>query len=128
MNSMSRTNSTNICYSGTKSNKTGNYTRKTFLTSMNKNFKNPCSVYIKSLKCKSCKKLIKMNDREVKNQVNAKLKNKTYKLKNSMGEKLNNQTNKCIRCKYKNNKECNLNNYISFSGASIGKCETLHTI
>ncbi len=114
-------NTNKICYSGIKSNKTGNYTKKTFLASMNKNFKQACSVHLKSLKCKSCKKLIEMNGKQVKNQINAKLRNKTFKF-STMEKELNKQQIICNRCRSKKNKECNLNNYISYSGASLGKC------
>ena len=58
-------NKTNICYTGIGSVKTGNHTKKQFLKAMNRNFKKKCSVYIKSLKCKSCKKSIEMNSKEV---------------------------------------------------------------
>jgi hypothetical protein len=64
-------NKNNICYTGIGSLKTGNHTQKQYLGIMNKNFKKECSIYIKSLKCKSCKKSIKM--------INARLK-KTYKM------------------------------------------------
>ena len=47
----------NICYTGIGSVKTGNHTKKQFLELMNRNLKKNCSVYIKSLKCKSCKKV-----------------------------------------------------------------------
>jgi len=42
-------NTNNICYTGIGSVKTGNYTKKQYLEVMNKNFKNKCSVYMKSL-------------------------------------------------------------------------------
>ena len=88
----------NICYTGIGSVKTGNHTKKQFLELMNRNLKKNCSVYIKSLKCKSCKKSIEMNSKEV------------------------NQISKCKRCKNNKTKKCNLKNYILFSGAEFGKC------
>lgn len=112
-----------ICYTGVGSVKTGNHTQKQYLEVMNKNFKKKCSVYIKSLKCTSCKKSIKMNSQELKKQINAKLKNKTYKMTINTEKKLLKQISKCKRCKNNKTKKCNLNNYILFSGAEFGKCE-----
>ena len=39
-------------------------------------------------------------------------------------KKLLTQINKCKRCKNNKTKKCDLNNYILFSGAELGKCET----
>ena len=72
---------------------------------MNKNFKKECSVYIKSLKCNSCKKSLKMNSKEMMKQINAQKTNKTYKISKKTATK------------------CNLKNYLLFSGAELGKCE-----
>ena len=112
-------NTNNICYTGIASVKSGNHTQKKYLEVMNKNFKKKCSVYIKSLKCKSCKKSIEMT----KNQIKAQLKNKTYKMSNKKEKILISQVNKCKRCKNNHTKKCNLNNYILFSGAELGKCK-----
>ncbi len=111
-----------VCYTGFNSVKTGNYTKKNYLEAMNKNFKKECSVYMKSLKCKSCKKSIEMNNKEVKKQINAQLKNKTYKMTNNTEKKLLKQLSKCKKCKNNKTKKCNLNNYLLFSGAELGKC------
>ena len=113
----------NICYTGIGSVKTGNHTKKQYLEVMNKNFKKECSVYIKSLKCKSCKKSKEMNTKQVKKQIQAQLKNKTYKMSNKTETKLMKQLSKCKRCKNNKTKKCNLKKYILFSGAEIGKCE-----
>ena len=115
-------NNNNICYTGIGSVKTGNHTKKQFLKVMNRNLKKNCSVYIKSLKCKSCKKSIEMNSKEGKKQINAQLKNKTYKMSSKKEKELLNQINKCKRCKNNKTKKCNLKNYILFSGAEFGKC------
>ena len=112
----------NICYTGTGSVKTGNYTKKQYLEAMNKNFKKKCSVHMKSLQCKSCKKSIEMNTKEVKKQINTQLKNKTYKMSKKIENKILKQMSKCKRCKNNKTKKCNLNNYILFSGAEFGKC------
>ena len=64
-------NADNICYTGIGSLKSGNHTKKQYLEIMDKNFKKKCSIYIKSLKCKSCKKSMEMNTKEVKKQIKA---------------------------------------------------------
>lgn len=109
-------NKNNICYTGMDSLKTGNHTQKQYLAVMNKNFKKECPIYIKSLKCKSCKKLIKMT--------NAKLK-KNHTKKSKKEDNFLKQMDKCNRCKNKKTKKCNLKNYILYSGAEFGKCEDL---
>jgi hypothetical protein len=114
-----------ICYTGIGARKSGNHTKKQFLNVMDKNFKDECSQYIKSLKCKSCKKYNRINNVVIKKTVKAQKKNKTYKMSNKTGEKLVNQMllcGKCKRNKTKNTKKCDLKNYISFSGAEMGKC------
>jgi hypothetical protein len=112
-----------ICYTGLHSVKTGNYTKKAFLETMNKNFKKECSIYIKSLKCKSCKKSKEMNSKEARKQINAIKQNKTYKMTNKTEQNILKQMNKCKICKNNKTKKCNLNNYILYSGADLGKCE-----
>ena len=64
-----------------------------------------------------------MNSAEVKKQVNAKLKNKIYTRSTKTENKLIKQLNKCKRCKNRNTKRCNINEYMLFSGAELGKCE-----
>jgi hypothetical protein len=63
-----------------------------------------------------------MNSKEIKKHINAQLKNKTYKMTDNTEKKLLKQISKCKRCKNKNTKKCNFNNYMSFSGAELGKC------
>jgi hypothetical protein len=65
---------------------------------------------------------MEMNTKEVKKQIKAQLKNKTYKLSTKTEKKLLKQMSKCKRCKNKNTKKCDFNNYIIFSGAELGKC------
>jgi flagella basal body P-ring formation protein FlgA len=112
-----------ICYTGIGSVKTGNHTRKKFVEVMNKNFKKECSVHIKSLKCKSCKKSKEMNSKEINKQLNAHLKNKTYKMTKNTENKIVKQMNQCKKCKNNKTKKCNFDNYILFSGAELGECE-----
>lgn len=112
-----------ICYTGLGSVKTGNHTQKQFLKVMNKNSKKECSVYIKSLKCKSCKNSGDIIDKHIKRVHAPRSKNKTYKMTNKREQKLIKQLSKCKRCKNNKTKKCNLKNYLLFSGATLGKCE-----
>ncbi len=116
----------NICYTGVYSRKSGKYTRKTYLALMNKHFKKQCAVHKKSLKCNSCKKSKEMFTKETMKHFKKQLKDKTYKVKWSKKteEKLVKQMNKCKTCKNKNLKKCDFNDYILFSGAELGKCQT----
>ena len=121
-------NKNNICYTGEGAVKTGNHTQKQYLEAMNKNVKKKCSVYIKSLKCKSCKKSREMINKDINKQLKAQLKNKTYKLTKKTEEKQLKQMGKCDRCKNKKTKKCNLKNYMLYSGAEFGKCEDLANV
>jgi hypothetical protein len=114
-------NTDNICYTGIGSIKSGNHTQKQFLKIMNKNSKKECSIYNKSIKCKSCKKFIKMN---IKNKIKMyQIKNKPYNTTNKTERKLLKNINKCNNCKKNNTKKCDLQKYISFSGAKLGMCK-----
>ncbi len=115
----------NICYTGIHSVKSGNYTKKNYLKTMNKHFKKECSVYIKSLKCNACKKSKKMSAIEVKKALKAFQKKKTYKLTKNREQQIVKQMDKCTKCRNKNTKKCTFKNYISYSGAELGKCEDL---
>lgn len=99
-----------ICYTGIGSKKDGNHTKKQFLKIMKK-YKKDCSVYRKSLKCKSCKKYSET--------YKTKNKNKTYKINKNNPENL---FMSCSRCKNKNLQKCNVEDYLLFSGAQKGKC------
>ena len=70
-------NTDNICYTGVGSIKSGNHTKKQFLNIMNKNSKKECSIYNKSLKCKSCKKLCD-KENQIKNKDKIKDKQANY--------------------------------------------------
>lgn len=120
--SNTRANPSHICYTGIGSVKSGNHTKKQYLAIMNKQYRRECAAYIKSFKCKSCKKSQDMNTREVVKQLNAKLNHKTYKLGNKTEQKIVKQMDTCRKCKNNNTKRCNTNNYIKFSGANLGKC------
>ena len=117
-----------ICYTGIGARKSGNHTKKQYLDVMNKNFKRDCATHIKSLKCKSCKKLktlyrgilkthLKTLEKNKKNK-----KNKTYKMTKKTRRKLRNATNNCIKCSNKNLKQCDVDNYILYTGAVKGAC------
>lgn len=114
--------SDNICYTGIGARKR-NHTRKEFMQLMKKNFRKQCAVSMKRLKCKSCKKSTAMNTKEGKKQVRAIRNNKPYKLTAKKEQELVKQINKCDRCTKKNTRRCNFKNYLSFSGAELGKCK-----
>ena len=105
----------NIFYTGIGSSKSGKYTEKEFLKIMNKEFKQKCAMYKKSLKCKSCKKIIEINNKEAKKF----LKNRTHKMSSKIEKKLVKLMDNCDRCEKKNTKKCNLDDYIVYSGAEI---------
>jgi hypothetical protein len=113
----------NIFYTGIGSKKSGNHTKKEYLEVMDKNFKKECSVHIKSLKCKSCKKSIKMNTKEIKKQLKSQSKNKTYKMSNKTEQKIVKQMIECKKCKNNKTKKCNFKKYILFSGAELKMCK-----
>ena len=112
----------NICYTGNGSLKSGNHTKKQYLDVMDKLYREKCAIHNKSLKCKSCQTSSKMNTKEVKKQIKAQQNNKTYKMSKKIENQLLKQMEKCKRCKTKNTKKCNFNNYLRFSGAELGKC------
>jgi len=108
-----------ICYTGIGSRNSGNHTRKQFMSIANKSFKQECSEYKKSSKCKSCRKkrqLIKANKGLPNYKDNSK-KEKKYMKKYLMLNDL------CLKCENKNTKKCNFKDYIKYSGANIGKCK-----
>ena len=89
---------------------------------MKKIYRQKCAIYVKSLKCKSCQASLKMNTQEVKKQIKAQLKNKTYKMSGKTEDQLLKLMKQCKQCKTKNTKKCNLKNYTQFSGADLGQC------
>ena len=120
---MNNSEDNKICYTGIGSRKSGNHTEKQYLAVMDKNFEKECSQYVKSLKCKSCKKSKKMNTEIAKKGLKAHLKNKTYKMSKKTEEKLVKQIFKCVKCKKNKTQKCDVKKYIEFSGANQGKCE-----
>jgi hypothetical protein len=64
-----------------------------------------------------------MNTKEVRKQINAQLKNKTYKMSDTTEKKILAVMGQCKQCRNKNTKPCNLKNYLLFSGAELGKCK-----
>ena len=103
----------NIFYTDIGARKSGNHTQKQYLQVMDKHFKKDCSVYTKSLKCKSCKKLNKMWKTH--------LKNKTHTMTTKKQKKFATQMNACIKCKKNKTKKCDFYEYIEFSGAEPEK-------
>jgi hypothetical protein len=111
-----------ICYTGIGSRKSGNHSKKQYLNIMNKHFKEDCSKYTHALKCKSCKKYKEMATRNAKKQMKVQLAKKTYKMSKKTEEKLAKQMKKCLLCRNKKTRKCDLKKYIEFSGAVLGKC------
>jgi hypothetical protein len=111
----------NIFYTGVGARKSGNHTKKQYLQVMDKHFKKDCSVYTKSLKCKSCEKSIKMSTKEIKKQLKAHFKNKTYKMTTKTEKKIVKQMDLCKKCKNNKTKKCDFDEYIDFSGAEPEK-------
>jgi len=119
----------NIFYTGIGSSKSGKYTEKQFLKIMNKEFKQKCAMYKKSLKCKSCKKSFEINNKEIKKFLKKYKKNKTrktsskiekvFKMSSKIEKEYLKQLDNCHRCKKKNTTKCNLDDYIVYSGAEI---------
>ena len=106
-----------FCYDGIGALKSGTHTRKQLLNVMNKNFKQRCPEYIKSLRCKSCKQHTLIWKR-----INKKSKkNPDYVLSPKLEKKTDSIYEQCKRCK-KTSKKCNLKQYLLFSGANVGKC------
>lgn len=99
----------NVRYTGIGARKSGNHTKKQYLQVMDKHFKKDCSYHVKSLKCKSCKKLSKI--------WKTLLKNKTNKMTTKTEKKFRKQTDLCMKCRKKNTKKCNFDEYVEFSGA-----------
>lgn len=123
-----------IYYTGIGAKKSGIHTEKEFLDIMNKNFKEACISYYNSKKCKECrdykKKAAKMfgdllKPKSSKSRKTSKT-NKTKTIKNNrkkfddVVKKLEKLKNKCTECQKKMNRgECNLKEYIEYSGAEV---------
>lgn len=105
-----------IYYTGVGANKSGYHTKEEFMNIMKKS-KKACSTYTKSLKCKPCKKSKKNFKKVVKGVLSAKKKNEKYKMSPKLKTKLKKDFEECRICKTTDLKECNLNNYIKYSGA-----------
>jgi hypothetical protein len=86
---------------------------------MNNTCKKECAISSKSLKCKPCKKVIKMNSKELKKQIKQLKLKKPYKMSIKTENKILKQTKKCRTCKHKNIKKCNLKQYMVYSGAEM---------
>ena len=97
-----------ICYTGVGSRKNGQHSEKQFLSAM-KQYKKECAVFIKSLTCKACKKI--KNSNVHKNLYNRLKMLPLYE--------------KCRKCKNKTRKQCNVKEYIDFSGALVGNCKNV---
>ena len=108
-----------ICYTGYGALPSGNHTQKQYMKVMNRHFSKECPTYNKSLTCDPCNQL-----KEIDKKLMKKLqKNDDYKLTMNERKKIMKVTKKCWQCKNKGTKKCNLQDYLSFSGAYTGKCK-----
>jgi len=105
-----------IYYTGVGAKKSGYHTEKEFMKVMKKS-KKACSTYTKSLKCKPCKKSQNNFRKVIKGVLSAKKKNKKYKMSQKLKTDLKKDLEDCRICKTTDVKECDLNDYIKFSGA-----------
>lgn len=119
-----------ICYSGVGARKNGDHTTKQFLNIMNKKSKIPwknkystkrlCSEYMKSLKCKSCKKRKQI----FKYWKRSRKKNSGYSPSIRSQKKEELLLKKCMKCQKNSKIICDLNDFIKYSGALKGKCKS----
>jgi len=114
-----------ICYTGIGARKSGKHTKKQYLDVMNKNFTRSCATYTKTLKCKSCKKMRSMISGLLKKSIKASKKKKTYKMSKKSSSKLRNTAYNCKKCQNNKPKQCDLDDYILFSGAVKGECDKM---
>ena len=115
--SNSNSKSKKLCYTGCVRTKKY-HTKKEFLALMNKTNKKLCSRMIIGRKqCSSCKKY----RREWRTYVKKSKKNPYFRMSNEakVHEKNQDKLEKdCRKCKNKIKKECSLNEYMEYSGAS----------
>lgn len=110
-----------ICYTGRGTTKTKkNHTKKEFLKIMNKNFKKSCIEFIHSNKCKECIRKKKIIKKHIKYS-NSKNKKKYSKKKEKeiLEILINPYCDKIKEIKT----SCDLDEYLLFSGAVLGKCK-----
>lgn len=108
-----------VCYTGIGSKKNGNYTSKSFLDLMEKEFDKECSRFMQSKKCKPCKKMKAMTKKYLKKIKSRKTTNKDL---DKYEKQLDKTILKCEKCKNKSTIKCLLQNYMEYSGAKYGKC------
>lgn len=118
-----------ILYTGLGAKKSGYHTEKEFLDIMNKIFREACIDYHNSKKCKECREYKKRTQKMFRSLFkNTKKSNNSKTIKNNrkkfddVTRKLKKFKNKCTKCQRKLNRgECNLKEYIEYSGAEISK-------
>jgi len=108
-----------IYYTGIGSKKTGKHSVKEFLDIMNKNFNIECTEFLPELDYKPCREYAEMNSMPIFDK-------NTNKLKTNTSKKYKKLFKQCV--KYKKNtkkRKCNLEEYISFSGAEKKRNQSL---
>jgi len=109
-----------VCYTGVGALETGNHTTAEFLNVMDTHFGKECPRYVKGLKCKSCKRLKQLFNKEAKALKLAQGKEVVMSKKHQREEKK--QSRLCNKCR-NTTRKCNLKSYLKFSGAIKGKCK-----
>lgn len=116
-----------IYYTGIGAKKSGKHTVEEFLDIMNENFNIECSEFLSDLDYKPCREYNEMhkNAEAYYDTINNKL---TYKV-NSNNKKYKKLSKKCMKYKKTQKKRnCNLEEYIKFSGAEKRKSGTVRTM
>lgn len=106
-------------YNGFNARKTKRHTRKQILALMNENgAEYECDLHLKELNCKSCKKASQAEARLWK-RVAGKSSKEFSRIYNNPKSEIRRTTLKlkCLRCKSKSNKKCNIDEAIRHFGA-----------
>ena len=111
-----------ICYTGKGALKKKNHTRREYMGVMKKHFRGKCKEHIQAKKCKPCVQSKELNTKEAKKQIDAFKKKKKYKMNKRTEKKIVNLMKKCRACKTRRRKDCDLEEYLEYSGAFKGKC------
>ena len=112
-------NTKKICNTGVGARSSGKHTPKQFLKAMQsrKDFVDECPTFTESLSCDSCKKRNELWSKNYVKQQIAEKQKKEYKMSDSMNRRIKRYQQKCETCSKKRKKECNLEEYVVFTGA-----------
>jgi len=110
-----------VCYDGIGALESGNHTTQEFLKVMDKTSGKDCPRYLKSLKCKSCKKYRKTFKKETKEIRLAEKNGVPFTMSKKLKEEQIKLERICNKCR-KTTRKCNLKMYLTYSGAHKGNC------